>query len=729
MPKWMAVRFFEERPSEAETSELTSLRTAICVALNDSHLIASFSVGTPGKHQKLTAQVGRQDETIAYVKIGRGPKIKALLERECAGIAEAMEARLDGVLLPKVLSFWTSDDRHFLSLSAPDVPGTSRSIAPDQNDARFLGTLIDQTRQVASFTMLAHRFDYDSLVMRLRSVDPSAATSVAHAVESAAGMLESEGVVTGLSHGDYAPWNTLMLGGVSLYVYDWEYSVGGAPILNDVFHRVFMPVRLVEGLSPHAAMKKLLGLYRCPIMGPVIRKTGISEDKARAYLLLYILGLYAREFEGQGSVSSYLKECMSELLVRLHHPAHRRRILVSAYACEPDQGSEPGVGWHWVQQIAKANETWVITRKNNRQPIESAIRSEPNGNLHFEYVDLPRFLTFWKRKQRGVRMYYYLWQFAALARGYSLHRRIRFDLGHHVTFVNASLWTFLALLPAPFIWGPIGNNPRVPKQLLPGIGSQLRDLVRVTVQALVRSLDPLYWLSAIRASRILVINEGLREMFPLSWLGKNKMEVQPAIGIDEVRAESIRTNSRQIDILFAGRLITMKGAHLAVEAFGALASQYENARLTLVGEGPEEANLRNCIRIRDWHERVRFVGWQPREKVLSFMQHSDIFLFPSMEGAGMVVLEAMATGLPVVCLDYGGPGTMVTNSCGIKVPVADKITTIANLCTGISRLISEPVMRRRMGESGRKHVQENFLWARKSVLIQTLYDLVDRREE
>jgi glycosyltransferase involved in cell wall biosynthesis len=173
----------------------------------------------------------------------------------------------------------------------------------------------------------------------------------------------------------------------------------------------------------------------------------------------------------------------------------------------------------------------------------------------------------------------------------------------------------------------------------------------------------------------------------------------------------------------------MKGAHLALEAFGALASQYKNAKLTLVGEGPEEANLRNCIRVRDWHEKVSFIGWQPREKVLSLMQQSDIFLFPSMEGAGMVVLEALATGLPVVCLDYGGPGAMVTSSCGIKVPVADRANTVANLCAGISRLISEPATRRRMGESGRKHVQDNFLWARKSALVETLYDLVDRRGE
>jgi glycosyltransferase involved in cell wall biosynthesis len=111
------------------------------------------------------------------------------------------------------------------------------------------------------------------------------------------------------------------------------------------------------------------------------------------------------------------------------------------------------------------------------------------------------------------------------------------------------------------------------------------------------------------------------------------------------------------------------------------------------------------------------------------MQHSETFLFPSMEGAGMVVLEAMANGLSVVCLDYAGSGTMVTNSCGIIVLVADKMTTAANLCAGISRLISEPVMRMRMEESGRKHVRETFSWARKAALAETLYDLVDHRGE
>ena len=68
------------------------------------------------------------------------------------------------------------------------------------------------------------------------------------------------------------------------------------------------------------------------------------------------------------------------------------RILVSAYACEPNKGSEPGVGWNWVQQIAKFAEVWVVTRKNNMQLIEKELKKNPNYNIHFIFYDIPKWL-------------------------------------------------------------------------------------------------------------------------------------------------------------------------------------------------------------------------------------------------------------------------------------------------------------------------------------------------
>src|ERR1039458_2632356 len=86
------------------------------------------------------------------------------------------------------------------------------------------------------------------------------------------------------------------------------------------------------------------------------------------------------------------------------------RVLLSAYACEPGRGSEPAVGWNWVPHIAKRHDVWVITRANNRSPIEKALGKPAPENVHWIYFDLPPWARFWKKRERGLHLYYWLWQ-------------------------------------------------------------------------------------------------------------------------------------------------------------------------------------------------------------------------------------------------------------------------------------------------------------------------------
>src|SRR5918999_3838599 len=98
------------------------------------------------------------------------------------------------------------------------------------------------------------------------------------------------------------------------------------------------------------------------------------------------------------------------------------RIVVFAYACEPNRGSEPGAGWNLARALAGFGDTWVITRSNNAPVIERAIQSIPERDrLHFVYVDLPSWARFWKRGRHGIHLYYLLWQFAALRKARRLH--------------------------------------------------------------------------------------------------------------------------------------------------------------------------------------------------------------------------------------------------------------------------------------------------------------------
>src|SRR5947209_9972139 len=112
------------------------------------------------------------------------------------------------------------------------------------------------------------------------------------------------------------------------------------------------------------------------------------------------------------------------------------KLLVSAYACEPGKGSEPAVGWNWVQALVRRGyKLHVITRSNNRQAIEGDPASRVPA-LTFHYFDLPRWALAWKRRPGGLFLYYLLWQIGAFRLAKRLHPVERFDRVHHVTFAS-----------------------------------------------------------------------------------------------------------------------------------------------------------------------------------------------------------------------------------------------------------------------------------------------------
>lgn len=705
------------RLPSAEILRLSRLSEHIQRLLGHDDLVTSFSTGTPGAHRKITAQVSHHGEIIAYVKIGSSDAAKKLMEAEALALARLDPAALAaGVSAPRVLARVAMDDSLLLALSAPPSPGRQRPTMLDEHDIRFLASLVPPQPRVQP---LAHVLDAIGLGEESRAAPGGHPEVIRHACEAVAVRL-GRGVRIGPAHGDYAPWNTLVLDDGSLYVFDWEHAAD-ASLLSDLFHRVFMPDRLVHRVSPRVAVSRLLALAETPLTRPIPEKCGIEPAEFPAYLLLYFLQLATRETLEQGAVSDYLRECIQQTLAFLGHPAYRPRVLVSAYACEPHKGSEPGVGWSWVLEIANDHDAWVITRANNRESIEMELRANPNPHLHFAYVDLPGWARFWKRKHRGIRTYYYLWQFAAWRCARKLQREMHFDLAHHVTFVNDWLWTFLALMPLPYVWGPIGSNARCPSDLLPHSRARRTDLLRVLIQSTVRWLDPLWWLSAIRAAVVVTINEETARQMPLHWVAGGRTSIEPAVAVDPAPAFDAVPQREGTRILYVGRHLPVKGGALAVEAFARIIHRAPHARLTLIGEGPEEQDLRRRTRGHGIEQHVEFRPWQPQDQVWRAMETADIFLFPSMEGAGMVVLEAMRAGLPVVCLKFGGPGTMVTEETGCRVPVGPFDRVADELAAELLKLLDDPPRRRQLGEAARRRAQNAFSWEAKRLSVRRWY--------
>ena len=238
------------------------------------------------------------------------------------------------------------------------------------------------------------------------------------------------------------------------------------------------------------------------------------------------------------------------------------RVLASAYACEPCKGSEPGVGWNWVCQIAKFHDVWVITRANNRRAIEEKLAQQPMPRVRWIFYDLPGWARFWKKKRRGIHAYYYLWQIGAYWRARRLHRTVYFDLAHHVTLVTYWMPSFMALLPVPLLWGPVGGGDSIPWSLWRNLSwrGKTYELLRATAQRL-SSFDPFLWLTARRAALALGTTE--ETCVRLRRLGCRNVQLcsQVALSAEEIEqlgSIAIR-DSRPFRIASIGTLLHLKG--------------------------------------------------------------------------------------------------------------------------------------------------------------------------
>jgi glycosyltransferase involved in cell wall biosynthesis len=401
------------------------------------------------------------------------------------------------------------------------------------------------------------------------------------------------------------------------------------------------------------------------------------------------------------------------------------KVLISAYACEPFKGSEPGIGWNWVLQIARFQEVWVITRENNREELERTLAEQPIPNAHFIYADLPRWARFWKKGTRGLQLYYYLWQINAFLLARKIHRHIQFDIVHHVTFGNYWQPTFLHYLPTTFVWGPLGGGESAPANFLRSFGLRggIYEILRYCRRTL-GELDPVVRRAGRRAGAGLATTEqtgtrmrelGCRNVSVLSNCGLPTEELARLMAIPHREAKPFR-------VLTVGRLLHWKGVEFALRAFGRFHERFGEAEYWFIGEGPERKSLEQLTRELGLEKAVSFLGQLPRKETLSKYFECNVLLFPSFhDSGGWVCLEAMAAGRPVVCLDLGGPGQQVTPDTGIKVSASTPEQVVADLATALERLASDSFSCQRLGASGRSRVERDFSWERKGEHIAALY--------
>lgn len=397
------------------------------------------------------------------------------------------------------------------------------------------------------------------------------------------------------------------------------------------------------------------------------------------------------------------------------------RLLLSAYACVPNSGSEPGIGWNVAREAAKHHEVWVITDTRRRPSIEKEIGENPIPGLHFIYYGLP----FWPENKRlGIPgyAYYHLWQIGAYFVASRLHRELRFDLAHHITYGKYWGPSFVSLLPVPFLWGPVGGGESSPRDFLKGFGP--RGILYEGFRNLARWIgehDPFSRLTARRSALALGTTPETAQR--LRAMGARNVQVLSAMGLPEEELErpgSTRNDGDALRLISIGRLLHWKGFHLGLQAFAQ--ANLPDAQYWIIGEGPDRARLESLARDLGVQDRVRFWGLLPREETLARLGESHVLLHPSLhDSGGWVCSEAMAAGKPVLCLDLGGPAMQVVEGTGVKVPADSESQTIRDLARAMRLLDENRDLTARMGRAAREHVLREYSWSMRGEKINAFY--------
>ncbi|QGM44433.1 glycosyltransferase family 4 protein [Methylocystis heyeri] len=408
---------------------------------------------------------------------------------------------------------------------------------------------------------------------------------------------------------------------------------------------------------------------------------------------------------------------------------------MSAFSCGPGRGSEPGVGWNIAIETARLGHVvHVMTQTECRSEIEREVaRGDLPPNLTFD-VFMPVWLE--ALRDRGLKLglfsttwhlVNFLWQFSALHRARRLYRSAGFDMVHHVTLAGIRYPTLLGSLGLPTVVGPLGGGERAPFALRKSMPAKewftelLRDIHNVMLR-----FEPLNRSAFKNADLIIVRSEASLLAVPACYRHKAVVDVGMGMGGAPEAAPLRREAGEPLKMLYAGRLVYWKGGHLAIRALAAARSQGADASLDMVGSGPARQDFEDLARSLGVSQYVCFRGEAPRDEVMSLFRRRHAFLFPSLhDAAPTVILEAFASGLPVICLGLGGPAKMVDATCGYVVDVDGRSEEecVRELANAIVSLASNEDLRLAMAEASAQRYSE-YKWP---TVTAALYAEIEKR--
>lgn len=412
----------------------------------------------------------------------------------------------------------------------------------------------------------------------------------------------------------------------------------------------------------------------------------------------------------------------------------RLRILLIAEACNPTWTSVPLVGYNFARALAARPDLDItlVSQVRNR----AALLADPIAQqvkLHFidnEWLAAPLYslsslirggqALSWTIDTAMAWPSYMAFEEAVFRRFGAALQEGRFDLIHRVTPLTPTQGSPLAKFArTPMLVGPLNGGLPWPKEF-PELRRQEREWLvplrkaytwlpyyRSTYEHLAGAIAG----SRHTATEIPAFFQGLRFYLPENGVDPDRFPIGTAWPEPNGRFRFVTV----------GRQVPYKGFDLIVEAM-ARSPALQQCQLTIYGDGPQKPALEALVQKHGLQDCVQLAGWVNQKQLGQELARSQAFVFPSLrEFGGGVVLEALASGLPSIIVDYGGPAELVTPECGILLPMEPREALIGKLRAAMEALAVDPERCRKLGKHACQRVRDEFTWSSKAARIVEFY--------
>ncbi|MFR3057185.1 glycosyltransferase [Phocaeicola coprophilus] len=404
-------------------------------------------------------------------------------------------------------------------------------------------------------------------------------------------------------------------------------------------------------------------------------------------------------------------------------------ILINAYACSPNMGSEPGMAWNWCVNLAKYSELHIITEGEFRNEIEAALPTLPQGkNMHFYYNPVSEKIRkmCWNQGDWRFYKYYKEWQWKTYLIAKDICQKTHIDILHQLNMIGFREPGYLWKIPdIPFVWGPVDAKESFPLAYLEGASLKTKLFIQLknTITKWQLQHAKRVRLAVKRASCVISASSNSQQAFKKYFQIESPLLNETGCYIQEHPIID-KSKKEYLDVLWVGKLDFRKQLGLALRSIAA--TKNPHIKLHIVGGG-NNFIYQTLAKELGIESQCKWYGAISHEEVQTIMQKSDVFFFTSVaEGTPHVVLEAIGNNLPVVCFDTCGQGDSINETVGRKIKLSNPNLSSQQFAMILNELENNRDMLKEMSENCKER-QKELSWDRKAQQMIGLYQKILKR--